>query len=290
MSRVAVVTDSTANLDPVLAEELGIRIVPIMLQLDGSEFKDEVDITAPQFYEWFAAHPDAPVSTSCPSPGAFLSAYRAAQADADAIVSIHVAGGLSTTLASASQAALSLGEDVSLREPIELVDSGSVSMGCGFSVLAAARVARQGGTAAEVATAAREVAGRTRVYAVVDTLRYIARSGRVPAVVGYAMAHVRVYPLLQIGKGKVRLIRVDRTRSRSIQALREVVERTAGGLGVHMAVLHAAAEKEAVTLARSLERTCECLDTTITEFTPVMGAHTGPGLLGAAFYPEEMES
>lgn len=291
MQRVAVVTDSAANLDTWLTEDLGIRVVPVRLQLDGRDYGDEVDITTAQFYEWFAGHPDAPLSTSCPAPGDFLDVYRTAVTEADGIVSIHSAAGLSATYASAAQAARLLRETAAVQPgSVELVDTGSVSMGCGFSVLAAARVAREGGTLAQVAAAARAVAGCTQMYVMVDTLRYIARSGRVPAVVGYAMAHVRVYPLLQIGAGKVGLVRLDRTRSRSTQRLRDMVVRTAGAHVLHVAVLHAAVPEEAAALAEDLGRVCECRELTIAEFTPVMGAHTGPGLLGVALYPEQSDS
>ena len=163
-------------------------------------------------------------------------------------------------------------------------------MGCGFSVLAAARAARAGGSLEEVARAARAVAARTDMYATLDTLSYVARSGRVPKVARFAAARVHVFPLLRIGSGRARPVRLYRTRSRAIEGMMDIAVRAGTSRPIHAAVLHAGAYAEAIELLHQLEESCDCNELLITEFTPVMGAHTGIGLVGIAFYPVEGEA
>lgn len=288
MARVVVVTDSGSNIPTPLASSLPLVVVPILLQLDGRLYRDEVDMSADQFYGWQLAHPDAPYSTSCPSPGEFCRVYEdLASSGAEGVVSVHLAGGLSTTLDSAAQAAdLFRRRNPGSPVQVELVDSGSVSMAQGFTVLAATRAAQAGASREEVAQAARQMAPRVKMYAIVKTLRYVVGSGRVPSLVRYFMAQVPVRPLLRVGGGKVGLVRVEHTYKRAVRRLLDITVREAAGSPVHMAIMHAAALEEAQELAAGISASCDCRELVTTQFTPVMGAHTGPGLLGVAFYTD----
>lgn len=288
MAGIVVVTDSSSNIPASLAEELPLIVVPMIVVLDGQEFRDGIDLTPDQFYAWQTAHPDASYSTSCPSPGEFRDVYGYAATIADGIVSVHIATGLSTTLDSASRgAALFAARGPAGFPSVKLVDSGVVSMACGFCVLAAARRAQAGGSLDQVLEAANRVAEVVKMYAVLRTLRYAAGSGRVPSIVKYVVAQIPVRPLLRIGGGRVSLVRADQGYRRAVRRLRELVVREVAGLPVRMAVMHAAAPEEAKELAGELCQACDCLEVVIGPFTPVVGAHTGPGLLVVAFHPDE---
>ena len=290
MAGIVVVADSSSNIPLALAEGLPLVIVPMVVVLEGRELRDGIDVTPDQFYAWQAAHPDAEYSTSCPSPGDFRAAYEDVAATADGIVSVHIAAGLSTTLDCASRGAALFAEHSPAGfPPVMLVDTGVVSMACGFCALAAARKAQEGAGLEQVLGEANRVRELVRMYAVLRTLRYAARSGRVPSIVKYVVAQIPVRPLLRIGGGRVSLVRADQSYQRAMRRLREVVVREAGGLPVRMAVMHAAAPEEAEELAAELCRACDCREIVIGPFTPVVGAHTGPGLLVVAFHLDKGE-
>ena len=287
MARIAVVTDSAANIPAYLREGRPLSVVPVHLQLEDKSLLDEVDVTPGDFYRWFDEHPNASVSTSCPSPGEFLDTYSRVSSGADAIVSIHIAAGLSTTYSSAVMAADLLRQTSGEAPRVEVIDSRTVSMGCGFCVLAATLAVEEGREIDEVASAAVRVAQRIRMFAVLGTLRYVARSGRVPGIARTFVGHAPMSPLLQIEQGRVGMVEVALSRARAVRRLRERVLRDAGAQPVRLSVLHAGAAEDADELARALADRCDCRQLVITEFTPVMGANTGSGLLGAAFYQIE---
>lgn len=281
-----VVTDSASNIPQQLREGLPLSVVPITLILEGTGYRDDVDMSAAEFYSRQAADAEASYSTSCLSPGQVLAAYRAVADSVDGIVSVHTGSGLSGSFAAACQAADLMASESSIS--VELVDTGTVSMACGFCVLAAARAAESGASAREVAEAARRVASSVTMFVVVKTLRAVAQSGRVPSVVGYFLARIPICPVLQIGDGRVRLVRPERTYRRAISHLADTLSRQIGREPVDLALMHAAAPDEADELAQLLSSRHECRRVTITEFTPAMGAHTGRGLLGAAFCPADL--
>ncbi|MCJ7797747.1 MAG: DegV family protein, partial [Thermoleophilia bacterium] len=204
MAKTALVTDSAVNLPRDMRDRYGITVVPVHLFLDGRLYRDEVDITCAEFYHWFRQNPDAHVSTACPPPGDFLRTYEALAVDHDAVISVHVASDLSGTFASAEQAAALLPTVA-----IDLIDSGSVSMGSGFCVLAAARSLEAGGSAAEAAAAARAVAARVELHAALATLRYAARTGRVPAIAAHAGSALRLHAIISVHKGRAELERIE---------------------------------------------------------------------------------
>ena len=293
IATTVIVTDSASDIPHHLREGLPLVVVPVTLVLDGQIYRDDVDMRAAEFYSRLAADPNLRYSTSCPSPGEILTAYRETATVADGIVSVHLGSGLSGTCAAAHQAMELLwgspgGGGHSPSPAVEVVDTGTVGMACGFCVLAAARAARAGASAAEAAAEARRVASRVSMYAVVKTLRGVACSGRVPSVVGYFVAKIPICPVLRIGDNRVRLIRPERTYSRSIARMAAVASHEVGDTPVDLAVMHAAAVEEAAALAERMRTVCDCRHVVISEFTPVMGAHTGLGLLGLAFCPAEL--
>jgi DegV family protein with EDD domain len=281
MPRIAVVTDSAANVPDELAARYGIQVVPLNLHWNGQAYRDGVDISAGELYQALRSNPSNLPSSSSPSEGEFLRAYSQLGAEAEAVVSIHIAAEFSATFAAANHAR-SLVEDVE----IEVVDSRTATMGCGFVVLAAARAAGKGADLPSVLRVARDVIERVHVYGVLDSLRYVQRSGRVPAIAAIAGSLLDIHPLLQIRDGQAGLLEIQRTKRRALRRLLDVVEEKAAGQRIHVAVMHADASEDAAALCTALEQRCDCCELLQTELAPVIGSYAGPGIIAVAFYAE----
>ena len=280
MGRVLVVTDSSATVPAGLAQELGIRIVPILLNLNGQSYRDGIDVTPGEVYRLLQISKHLP-TTAAPSAGDFLRVYAAAAQEVSGIVSIHLPTGLSATYSVASTSSQLVDGP-----PIRIVDSQSVAMGQGFVVLEAARAAASGADLDAVVARAEEVARKVHVFATLDTLEYLRRGGRIGGAAALAGTMLRIKPLIYVAEGTVQPFAKPRTMSRAIQIMLEEMERRAEGLPLHVAVLHAEAPDEAMELRQRIDSSFDCVELHITEFTPVMGVHAGPGVLGLAFFAE----
>jgi DegV family protein with EDD domain len=272
---VAVVTDSAANLPDELARELGIEVVPMYLKFGERVYRDGVDLTPADFYERLVQD-DEPASTSVPSPGDYLEAYR--RAGQDEIVCVTVASSMS----SSSQQATFAAERFAGR--VVVVDSMTASMAEGFVAEEAARAAVSGGSIEAVAMRAREVAHRTRLLATVGTFEFLRRSGRVNKLQAYAATMLDIKPVFGFKDGEIAAVARTRTRRRAVDRILEDTVAEAGDRPLHLAVIHAAAEDEAGDLLDRLADRTHVVEGLIAAVTPVIGAHTGPGLLGTTFY------
>lgn len=281
MARIAIVTDSAANLPPELVQRYDIHVVPLNLHWHGRVYRDGEDLSPSELYQRLRAHPDDPPTSSSPSVGDFLRTYTRLAEEAEVIVSIHLAVGLSATISVARQA-----QSLANIPSIEVIDSRTATMGCGFVALGAARAAARGADLQGVIRAARGIMERVHVYGVLGSLSYVQRSGRVPAIAAIAGSLLDIHPLLQIQEGRASLLEIQRTKRRALGRMLDVVEKTAAGHRIHAAVMHADAAEDAAALRQDLARRCDCCELLATEFTPVIGAHAGPGLVAVAFYPE----
>ncbi|MEV5242142.1 DegV family protein [Streptomyces cinnamoneus] len=276
MSRhVAILTDSTAYLPPQEMERHRITAVPLTVVLGDEALEEGTGISARSVAQ--ALQKRKPVTTSRPGPEVFAAAYRAAAADgARGIVSLHLSAELSGTYDAAVLAA---------REapvPVRVVDTGMVAMALGFCALAAAETARTGGTLDEVVAAAEKRAQGTAAYFYVDTLDYLRRGGRIGAAQALLGSALAVKPLLQLDEGRIELREKVRTSSKAIARLEELAVERAGAAPVDIAVHHLAAPDRAGLLADRLrERVPGLVELYVSEVGAVIGAHTGPGLLGA---------
>ncbi|WP_435297542.1 DegV family protein [Streptomyces sp. YPW6] len=276
MSRhVAVVTDSTAYLPRPTMERHGITAVPLTVVLGDRALEEGTEISARSLA--LALQKRHSVTTSRPSPEVFAEAYRAAaEAGADAVVSLHLSSEFSGTYDAAQLAA----KDAPV--PVRVVDTGMVAMALGFCALAAAEAAEAGGGLDEAVAAAEKRAAGTSAYFYVDTLDYLRRGGRIgtaQALLGSALA---VKPILELDGGRIEMLEKVRTASKAIARLEEIVTERAGGAPVDIAVHHLAAQERADRLAERLrERVPGLADLHVSEVGAVIGAHTGPGLLGA---------
>lgn len=279
MRKVAVVTDSSSNLPAEIVERYSIIVVPVLLHLNGRTYRDEVDLTAEEVYAYLRSHTDGALPTSsAPSPDAFLRAYVEASRLAPQVVSIHLSSRLSGTY----QAAL-----VSSRlidTPVYVVDSRRAAMACGFMVLAAARAAAEGADVHEVLAVVERARSRSNFLLGLDQFMYLQRSGRVPALAALAGASLRLAPILHLtDQGEVHIAAVARTRRGMMERVLALLEKRLEGRPAYIAVSHADALDDARWMLEEACRRVRCLETWITSFTPVMGAHTGPGLIGVSY-------
>ncbi|MFD9223954.1 DegV family protein [Streptomyces sp. NPDC060064] len=280
MSRhVAIVTDSTAYLPPPTMERHGIIAVPLTVVLGDQALEEGTEISARSLA--LALQKRRPVTTSRPSPEVFAEAYRrCAEAGATGIVSLHLSAEFSGTYDAAVLAA----KDAPV--PVRVVDTGMVAMALGFCALAAAEAAEAGGTLDEAVAAAEKRAAGTSAYFYVDTLDYLRRGGRIGAAQALLGSALAVKPLLQLDGGRIELLEKVRTASKAIARLEEIVADRAGTSQVDIAVHHLAAPERAAALAERLrDRLPGLVDLHVSEVGAVIGAHTGPGLLGAVVSP-----
>ncbi len=279
--RIAVVTDSTADIPRDLVAEYGIHVVPQILIMGDKTWRDGVDIDSPTFYELLRTSLTFPASSQ-PSVASFQELFAELAQEADGIVAVLVSNELSGTLNSALMAASNLPE-----VPIEILDTRAVSMQLGLIVLAAARAAAAGGDLQTVAGAARSLIGRVQVYFIVDTLEYLHRGGRIGAAARLFGTALNLKPVLTIRDGIVQPVTKVRTRRKALAAVQQVVEQELAGVDqVHMSVLHVAAPEEAAQFAEQLEDRFHPVEMLRSECGPVIGAHAGPGTVGVAFYIE----
>jgi DegV family protein with EDD domain len=277
--RIAIVTDSTADLPQALVDKYGIHVAPQILIMGENTWCDGVDIDSATFYELLRTSPDFP-STSQPSVPSFRELFVELAQEHEGIVAVLVSDELSGTINSAQMAAEELPD-----LPIEIVDSRSVSMQLGFIVLAAARIAEAGGDLMTVASAARALIGRAHVYFVVDTLEYLHRGGRIGGAARLFGSALNLKPVLEIREGAVSPLTRVRTKRKAVGRVIDLLqEKVAGAERVHMAVLHVAAPEEAARLGTRLEQQFQPVEMIQAECGPVVGAHAGPGTVGVAFY------
>jgi DegV family protein with EDD domain len=278
---VAVVTDSTAYLPDALVEQFDVEVVPLYVVLAGRSGREGSDVTSEEVARALGVR-GGQVSTSRPTPGDFVAAYRRRlDAGADRIVSIHLSGELSGTWDAARLAAAQVGEHL-----VTVLDSRSAAMGSGFAVLAAARAAAAGADAAEVVAAARETAAATRVFFVVDTLDHLRRGGRIGSAAALLGGALAVKPVLHVTDGHVVALEKVRTSSRALNRIVQHAVEVAAGNAVGVAVHHLAAPDRAQRLTDQLTaRLPGIREIHVSQLGAAIGAHVGPGAVGVVIDP-----
>ena len=280
MGRVAIVTDSAADLTPELARAAGITVVPLLVTFGAETFRAGVDLTTEQFWERMLA-PDAPFpTTAASSPGAFREAFEACFGNgADAIVCIDVAETLSATIRSARLAAEMLPD----RE-IHVVDSRSASMATGLLALVAAELAEQGVPAAEIARVVGERVADTDVYVVLDTLEYLRRGGRIGRAQAAVGTLLSVKPIISVRDGVV--VAADRVRTKA-RARERLLALVASRPVERLAILYTGRPSPEIAAFRDevvarIPGAVPPERVSVQPVGPSVGPHLGPGCLGAA--------
>jgi DegV family protein with EDD domain len=273
--RVAVVTDSTAYLPEDLAARYGLRIVPLRVAIGGSAGDEGTEVSTGDIARALSER-RITVTTSRPAPAAFAAAYREAfEAGAEAVVSVHLSAELSGTCEVATFAA------DHAPGPVAVVDARSTAMGLGFVVLAAAEAADAGADLAAVTAAATRTIGRTTTLFYVDTLEHLRRGGRIGAAAALLGTALAVKPILHVKDGAVVVREKVRTTGRALSRLEDLAVEAAGDGGCDLAVQHLAAPGRAAELQRRLlARIPKVGHVVASEVGAVVGAHTGPGVLG----------
>ncbi len=278
---VIVVTDSTSDLPRDVVSRYGIQVVPQILMLGNQTWREGVDIDAPRFYELLRSSSLFP-KTSQPSAAEFQDLFARLSQDASGIAAIHLSSDLSGTLNSAHAARAALPD-----LPIEVIDSRSVSMQLGFIVMAAARVAAEGGDLQAVCAAARAMIGKVHVYFIVDTLEYLHRGGRIGGATRLVGSALNLKPVLAVLDGKIEPIAKIRTRRKALAKVFELLqEEIPAGSRAHMAVVNVAAPNEAAELFRQVEAAFHPVELLANDCGPVVGAHGGPGTVAVVYYLE----
>lgn len=278
MSKVAIVTDSTATIPKEYLEQYPIWVVPQVLIWGDETLEDGVDIQPDEFYERLKKDPRHP-TTSQVTPASFNKIFRELLEKEYEILAVLISPKLSGTIESANQALQNFPG-----APIEIFNSDSLAMAMGFQVLMAARAAKEGASLKECRQVAEQAKPLTGVVFAVDTLEFLHRGGRIGGGAKFLATALDVKPILEIRDGRVEAVERVRTRKKSLARLvRLVEERMAGRKPVRLATLHAKAEEDARWL---LEVGCahlEPIEKIFTEVSPVVGSHAGPGTVGVAF-------
>jgi len=279
--KVAIVTDSVANLSPEVIAEHNIYVIPQILNWEGKSLLDQIDITTQEFYERLPHSKDLP-KTSQPAPGQFTEHFQKVAEGAESIVAIFVSEFLSGTLQSAHLGAEAMGN-----YPIEIVDSRSASLGLGLLAVAAARHAAEGHDYREVAEHVRALVPRMRVLFVVDTLEYLHKGGRIGGAQRLVGSMLSIKPVLHLEDGRIEPLASIRTKAKAIQHMLDVVVGEMKGTSrVHAGVIHANAPEDAERIVSYVRQAVNPVELLVSELTPVIGANVGPGVVGMGYYTE----
>jgi len=287
MPPTAVVTDSTAYLPPELVAGNAIGVVSLYVNFAGDRTERETDLMTDldTFYDEIRSAEQWP-TTSQPSVGDFVQAYEPLLAGGGEVVSIHISEGISGTCDSARQAAELLERDGKGGERVRVVNSQSTAGGMGLIVLGAARVAQQGGDAEAVASRAHEVREGLKMWFAVDTLEFLKRSGRIGAASAWIGSTLKIKPILTLEQEITPIERV-RTSGRAFERMVAYAEERHEAGADGWVVQHIQSRDEAQRLAERCRQVFERDPVFVSEVGPVLGVHTGPGLLGVGGVPTQ---
>jgi DegV family protein with EDD domain len=274
--KIGFVTDSTSDIPAALAEQYGIEIVPAMVSINGKDYLDGREISREEFYTRLPGLPQMP-TTSAPSVGSFQQRYeKLLKTGVDSILSIHAPNRLSGIFNAARLAAQPFGER------IKVLDSGQISLGLGYQVILAAEAVAQGAIQDEVVTLVESVKKRVRVTALLDTIDYVRRSGRVSWAAAMIGGVFRLHPLIELRHGVVHRLGLVRTRLQGIKRLVETLD--SWGALERLAVLHTNAESAARQLMEEVKSKVD-VPPMLVNVTTAIGVHVGPYGLGFAVVP-----
>ena len=271
---VAVVTDSTCDLPPELAQRWGIHLVPCTVNFPDRTYRDGVDLTPDEFYQLLQTSDSIPTTTQ-PPIGEFLQVYRPLIESNREIVSIHLSAKLSATLNSARQAKSSLGDHL----PIDIFDSQLTSMSLGLLALEAARLAEAGATRQDIVEQLQVSREKTQCFCLLDTLEYVRRGGRIGRAAAFLASTLQIKPIITLSEGETRPVARPRTKQKAIDKLAELVEEMAPLKA--LCVLDSTCPHDAEYLRQRLQPTTQG-DVISARFGTAMGTHVGPGALGVA--------
>ncbi|MCS7259423.1 MAG: DegV family protein [Anaerolineae bacterium] len=281
---IAVVTDTCASIPQHLVEALQIEIVPYYIHREGETLRDMIDISPEEFYRWLPSAQRLP-TTANPGPGDYLQAFERAAQRASGIVSIH----MTSKGSGAYQAGCVAREMAEARIPgvrIEVIDTLQVSGVHALAAIEAANVALQGGSLEKVAEAARYVARSGLMLQAFDTLRYLYLGGRIGKAKHLVGTLLNIKPIVSMADGIVVPMGQARSIEQAYQKMIDMMADNGAGKGpIKVMITHNAAPDRAATLRELVTRTFDCREMYITQTSPALGVHTGPGMIGVSYFP-----
>ncbi len=279
---VAIITDSISCLPKELVEKHSIEIVPIRLTFQGEIYRDSVDITPTQAYEMLLQDPER-FNTSPSSPGHYLEAYKKVSERTKSVLCITLSSKLSMGFDMA-RIAMEQAKTEMPEVDIRVMDSRNVTSAEGFIALAAARAAEKGENLDGVVKVAEEVRGKVNFVALLETIKHVYRTGRIPKIASQVGSMLNIKPILTNANGAIRFKGIVKNRERGINKILEIMRDNVGDSPAHIAVMHAYTPDEGEDLKARIEKEFNCAELWIAEFTPVMGYATGTGTLALAYY------
>ena len=280
MTNIAIVTDSTSDLSQIAAGQQGITVIPLFVTHQGKAYRDGIDITSEAFYPLLESSTELP-KTSQPTPDQFAELYRGLLEKAKEVISVHISGGLSSTVAAARTAA-----EAVAKERIHVVDSEFISYGLAFHAVEAARLAREGRTVQAILDSLTKLRRRTEMLFTLDTMHYLYKGGRIGKVSSLMGSVLGIKPIIRVENG----VYVPAGKARSIKlALSSIVEHLSKVYGrqkVLVAYGHGQGAEYAAMLNDMVKATLNISGAPLAfEVGPVIGVHTGPGTVGLAVRP-----
>ncbi|GGJ13773.1 hypothetical protein GCM10010885_23910 [Alicyclobacillus cellulosilyticus] len=277
--RIAFVTDSTAYLTPQQVEAYGIHVVPLTVILDGRAYREGVDIDNATFYRLMAESKSFP-TTSQASVGEFVALFERLLSHHDAVMCLLLSSQFSGTFQTAQTAAQMVGGN------IYVVDSRISSYGIAGPLIDGVVMARHGASPEDILAVWEQELAEMNAYFVIDTLEYLHRGGRIGGAAAVLGSLLQIKPILTVRDGRIELYEKVRTRKRAMEfMLAKFAEAAASGRALQVGVVHSQREEEAAKLRSELEAAYPHIRTDISELGPVIGAHTGPGVLALVYYP-----
>ena len=271
-----IVTDSAADLPPELIAEHRIRVVPLTIRFGETTYLSGVDLSTEEFWNKLRASDVSP-ATAAPSAGDFEVAFRELAADgADGIVSVHLSSKLSATYQAAAVAAQSFGD-----VPVEVVDTLSVSGATGLAALRGCELAAEGLGPSDIAADLNAMRERTTLYGVIDTLEYLRRGGRIGGAQALLGTMLKVKPVISVVDGVVEPVGRVRTRAKALEHLAGLVKERAGTIDRIIAISGEAPDIDA--FLGLLDGVVDIGPSDVWQLGPVVGTHSGPGVVGVVF-------
>jgi len=267
---VRIVTDSSCDLPTELVQELGITVVPLYVRFGEEVYREQVDISLDEFYKRLEQGPIHPVTIQ-PSPQDFVTAYRKVASEADGIVSIHISSKLSGTFNSALQGKKLLEKDF----PIEVVDSQIITVGLALICIAAAKMAKAGESLASVVEEVKQMLPNIRLLALLDTLKYLQKGGRIGKAKALLGSILNVKPMITLKEGEVVPAGQTRSRSKGIERLFSFVESVSNI--EDLVIAYNTTPDEAQALAERLGSILTKEAVKVIRLGTTLGVHMGPG-------------
>ncbi|MCE5207229.1 MAG: DegV family protein [Chloroflexi bacterium] len=284
MSKIAIVTDSVASIPDPMIEKLNIHTVAYYIHRGQEVLRDLVTIKRDEFFTWMKGAKEIP-QTASPGPGDYLTLYeKLASEGTEDIISIHMSSKGSGAY-QAARAALPMLQERLPKMRVEVIDTLNVSMCQGWIALEAARAVLEDKSVSEILDTIYRLIPITKMIQTADTLKYLYLGGRIGKAKHLVGSLLNIKPLISMENGLVVALGTARSQIKAYQSMAEMVEKSADNRQIKIAYVHAAAKDEIERLREEIESRIQVVESFVTELSPALGVHSGPGTTGLCFYP-----